>query len=105
AIRISADGSSFVYNQIISISQNENGTAIAVDASGNAAVAGWTKASSSSPQNVFVSKLDSSGAIIATNVLPGSGVDTPNAIQLDAAGNVYIAGATTSTDFPATPGT
>ncbi len=104
-IRISADGSSFVYNQVIAISQIENGTAIAVDANGNVAVAGWTQGSSSSPQNVFVTKLDASGAVIATKVLPGSGVDTTNAIQLDAAGNVYLAGATTSTDFPATPGT
>jgi Beta-propeller repeat len=105
AIRISADGSSFVCNQIISISQIENGTAIAVDASGNAAVAGWTKGATSPPQNVFFTKLDAAGTMIATNVLPGSGLDTPNAIQSDAAGNVYIAGATTSTDFPATPGT
>lgn len=105
AIRISADGSSFLYNQTIALSQIEKGTAIAVDPSGNAAVAGWTQASSSSPQNVFVTKLDPSGMMIATNVLPGSGVDTPNAIQLDSAGNVYLAGATTSTDFPATPGT
>jgi len=36
--------------------------------------------------------------------LGGSGYDTGNAITVDTAGNAYVAGQTSSTDFPVTPG-
>lgn len=38
--------------------------------------------------------------LLYLSYLGGSGIDTPRAMQIDASGNVYLAGTTTSTDFP-----
>ena len=50
--------------------------------------------------DVFVTKLDPSGKVLFNDHFAGKGVDTGTAIALDPAGNVYIAGTTTSDDFP-----
>ena len=50
--------------------------------------------------DVFVSKLDPSGNLLFTDTFAGKGVDTGTAIALDASGNIYIGGTTTSPDFP-----
>ena len=51
--------------------------------------------------NVFVAKLDPTGTtLVFATYLGGSGADTSAGIAADAAGNAYIAGTTTSTDFP-----
>lgn len=65
--------------------------------------------------NTFVMKFDSSGTLLFSTYLGGSGAngnlsdaghpgDEPAArsVGLDAAGNVYLTGTTTSTDFPVT---
>jgi hypothetical protein len=74
-------------------------SAIVVDMDGQAVITGTT---SFSP-DVFVAKLDSQGGILYQKVMPGgrSGA-TPNDVALDAAGNVYVAGQTSSDDFPTT---
>ena len=50
----------------------------------------------SSGTDVFVSKLDPNGNLLFTDTFAGKGTDTGNAIAVDPAGNIYIAGATTS---------
>lgn len=50
--------------------------------------------------DVFVSKLDPNGKVLFTDTFAGKGVDTGTAIALDPSGNIYIAGTTTSPDFP-----
>jgi hypothetical protein len=51
--------------------------------------------------NVFVSKFDPTGAtLVYSTYLGGTGLDTSAGIAVDAAGNAYIAGTTTSGDFP-----
>jgi uncharacterized protein (TIGR03437 family) len=50
--------------------------------------------------DVFVSKLDPNGKLLFTDTFAGKGIDTGKAIALDPTGNIYIAGTTTSTDFP-----
>jgi uncharacterized protein (TIGR03437 family) len=52
--------------------------------------------------DVFVSKLDPTGKLLFTDTFAGKGIDTGTAIALDPSGNIYIAGTTTSTDFPLT---
>jgi hypothetical protein len=53
---------------------------------------------------MFVAKLTSDGkAILSAVYFGGSGSDGVTKLALDPAGNVYIAGTTTSTDFPTTP--
>jgi hypothetical protein len=103
----------------------DKGNAIAVDAAGNVYVAGQTysadfpvtqgayqttnNAAANQFTNIFVSKLNASGtALLYSTYLGGSGTlqggDSAHAMAVDAAGNVYVAGQTYSTDFPVSPG-
>jgi len=83
---------------------------IAVDANGNAYVAGATD-STTIPGNPtfvggvdsFVTKLDPNGLLIVTSIFGGTQDDFPGGIAIDSAG-VYIAGTTDSPDFPASVG-
>jgi hypothetical protein len=52
--------------------------------------------------DVFVTKLNDAGEIVWSVVIGGTGLDSPAAIAPDSVGNVYIAGRTTSTNFPTT---
>ncbi|MGD1068916.1 MAG: SBBP repeat-containing protein [Bryobacteraceae bacterium] len=52
------------------------------------------------PNDVFVSKLDPTGKILFTAVFAGKGQDQGLAVAVDPTGNVYVAGTTTSPDFP-----
>ncbi len=50
--------------------------------------------------DVFVAKVDRTGKLIFDVTFGGKGADTPTAIALDPQGNVYVAGSTTSPDYP-----
>jgi len=52
--------------------------------------------------DVFVTKLDLSGNVVYSTYFGGSGADAATAMTVDAQGNVYVTGTTTSTDFPTT---
>jgi hypothetical protein len=91
-----------------------NGTAIAADAAGNAYVTGFTDApdfpvTSSAYQGIndgsydaFAAVLNASGSsILSATYLGGSGQDAGYAIALGGSGSIFIAGSTTSIDFPA----
>jgi len=51
---------------------------------------------------VFVAIINPNAALVYGTYFGGTGGDTPYAIALDAAGNIYVEGTTASTDFPAT---
>ena len=54
--------------------------------------------------HIYVAKLNPSGsALIYTAALGGSGFDIPSFVAIDSAGSIYVAGFTTSPDFPTTP--
>src|SRR5206468_909996 len=99
---------------------DDSGAGIAVDGSGNAYVVGTTQSldfpttagafdtalgATSNPLDVFVSKLNPNGsALIYSTYLGGGANDFGRAIAIDAAGNAYVTGQTTSRDFPTTGG-
>src|SRR5204862_56400 len=56
-------------------------------------------------QDAFVTKLNREGtAVVYTAYLGGSGFDSAQAIGVDAVGNAYVVGSTSSNDFPKTAG-
>jgi len=56
---------------------------------------------SGATSNVFVAKFDPTGAtLVFATYLGGTGADVSAGIAVDAATNVYVAGTTTSTNFP-----
>ncbi len=86
-----------VYASMLASSQLA--TAIAVDASGSAAVTGWTY---NTPHPVcFVSKLSPDGSQFTfSKTLGGSILDQCFSVASDSSGNTIVAGATSSIDFP-----
>jgi Beta-propeller repeat len=101
-----------VYSTYLGGSTSDYGLGIAVDATGNAYVTGETvspnfpTAKALQPtfggdSDAFVSKINASGsALVYSTYLGGSGGDFGKGIAVDATGNAYLTGATSSTDFP-----
>ncbi|CAL1169840.1 unnamed protein product [Cladocopium goreaui] len=83
----------------------EEARGLQVDASGNVFVAGYTASTDLDSQSnagdfdVFVMKFDSDGAHQWTILRGGSGDDFAYGLQVDASGNVFVAGFTASTDL------
>jgi hypothetical protein len=110
--KINADGSALVYSTYLGGNGADSVASIAVDATGNAYVAGLTtstnfptktpfKAALAGATDAFVTKLDPTGAaLVYSTYLGGSDVDSASHVTLDPAGSAYVVGATTSTDFP-----
>jgi hypothetical protein len=118
--KVSADGSSLEYSTYVGGSGNDSGNAIAVDASGDAYVAGGTASSNfpvtssafqktaggvSGGLDAFVFELASSGGSLTySTYLGGSSVDYALGIALatDGSGDTFVVGLTGSTNFPGT---
>jgi len=95
---------------------NESAPSIAVDFAFNAYLAGTTtstdfptlgpyQGSLKGASNIFVTKFNSAGtALLFSTYLGGTGTDTAAGIAVDKGFNVYVAGTTSSGDFPVTSG-
>jgi uncharacterized protein (TIGR03437 family) len=115
-VKMSPDGSAIVYTAILAGSNQEYAAAVVADSAGNAYLTGSTASpdfpvtpgalqrSLSGPKNAFLTKLDSSGNVVFSTFLGGSGTDRGTALQVDTAGGVYVAGSATSLDFPTAQG-
>ncbi|MBV9573637.1 MAG: SBBP repeat-containing protein [Acidobacteriales bacterium] len=125
-INPNASGSSqLIYATYLGGSGMEYTAGIAVDAQGDAIVAGTTTSATDFPtvnafqaapvsagSHVFVSKLNPTGSsLLYSTYLAGNGDDVATGLALDAGGDAYVTGTTTSTDaagasteFPAIPG-
>ncbi|MET0621739.1 MAG: SBBP repeat-containing protein, partial [Pyrinomonadaceae bacterium] len=83
-----------VYSAVVGPLVSANG--IAVDAAGNAYVAG-----TDTDGDVRVMKLNPTGSgLVYSAHVGGSGNDVGHSLALDAGGNVYVTGTTLSTNFP-----
>ena len=71
---------------------------VAADSSGNTYLAGSRTVGSLS--EVVVIKLDPTGKIVLFTILSDKGNESANDLAVDAAGNIYVAGSTSSPDFP-----
>jgi hypothetical protein len=113
---LNATGSDVVYSTFLGGSFTDRGNAIAVDANGFIYVTGHTNSNDFPTKNAlqanygggldnaFVAKLNpqASGddSLVYSTFLGGSGSDKGLGIAVDGAGNVYVAGETSSADFP-----
>jgi uncharacterized delta-60 repeat protein len=75
---------------------DDRGFGIAVDASGNVYVTGYTQSSGAGDADVLIAKYNSSGTIQWQRTLGGAGNDQGYGIAVDGSGNVYITGYTAS---------
>jgi hypothetical protein len=114
---LSASGSALVYSTYLGGDGNDFGNDIGLDAAGNATVAGQT-GSTDFPTTAdaiqsdyggnsdgFVTRLNAAAtALVSSSYLGGANTDSARAIWVDAAGSIYLAGSTSSPDFPITPG-
>jgi uncharacterized protein (TIGR03437 family) len=117
--KFNATGSGLVYSTYLGGSGDDAGNGIAVDAQGNAYVAGSTISTNfpitpgafqtsfqSGRTHGFVTKLNPAGnGLVYSTFLAGTGdvVEQCNSIAVDFAGNAYVAGNTNSITFPITP--
>jgi len=116
--KIDPTGSTLVYSTYLAGGGDDAGSAIAVDARGNAYVTGYTASidfptttgavqiTSAGDYDAFVAALNPTGSapLIYSTYLGGSNADAGGGIALDAAGNAYITGGARSSNFPTTAG-
>jgi predicted extracellular nuclease len=110
-----AAGNTLVYSTYLGGSANETGIGLALDGNGNAYVVGQTtstnfpvvaaiqstNASASGLADAFVTKIGANGAgLLYSTYLGGAGDDVGNDIAVDGAGDAYVVGQTSSSNFP-----
>jgi hypothetical protein len=100
-----------VYSTYLGGSGRNGASSIAVDAAGNAYIAGFAEsndfptknafqAANKGFSNAFVVKLDPAGALMFSTYLGGSINDAATAVAVDDLGDVFVTGATRSSNFP-----
>lgn len=123
--KVSPDGSTLLYSTLLGGSSYNEPSKIAVDASGNAVVTGWTESIDFPLKNPipysnlggtglilgFITSLSPDGAslnyssILGAPAAPyGSPSTYANGVALDASGNAYVTGTTDSPVYPVTAG-
>ena len=109
--KLNPQGNGLVYSSFLGGSIDDLGRTITVDGDGNAYVAGKTLSSDFPKKdpyqdnlkgfaNAFITKISPTGILLYSTYLGGEGNVGANAMALDAAGNIWIAGDTSSADFP-----
>jgi hypothetical protein len=112
--KLNAAGSGILYSTYLGGEVDDVGNAIAVDATGDAFVTGYTASTlfPTTPDalqpmliagatNAFVTEVDVAGSsLVYSSYFGGSRDDEGQGIAVDNAGNVYLAGLTSSSDFP-----
>jgi hypothetical protein len=115
--KLNSTGSALSYSTFLGGGGIDAGWGIAIDGSGNAYVTGFTESSDfpttpsaydtshNGGQDVFITKLNSSGSTLSYSTFLGvSGDESGWVIAIDGSGNAYVTSGTESTDFPTTSG-
>lgn len=113
--KISPDGSSLIYSTYLGGTSSDDGLSITIDSSGAAYVTGYTtstdfptvgpyQAARAGSQDAFVSKLSPNGGSLTYSTYLGGtiGQTTGRGIAVNAFGQTYVAGETSSASFPTT---
>jgi hypothetical protein len=110
--KINAAGNALVYSTYLGGSGEDDGYGLALDASGNAYITGFTASTDFPTVNAiqsifggwfdaFVTKINPTGsALVYSTYLGGSAAEYDQDIAVDAAGEAYITGWTYSNNFP-----
>ena len=117
AAKLNSIGTTLVYSTLLGSEGDDQPAAIAVDSAGSAFITGSTDGADyptttgayqgSAPNSVsmaFVTKLSSAGTLAYSTYLGGDIADSGKGIAVDATGNAYVAGVTSSNNFPTTTG-
>lgn len=119
------DGTGLVFSTYIGGQQSDLPSAIATDSEGNVYFAGATRSAdypttagalqrqpgsnvlnARNRSDCFVTKLNSAGnALVYSTLLGGRDIDACTYLVVDAGGNAYVTGTTSSSNFPTTEGT
>lgn len=114
--KLNSDLTSLLSSTFLGVAESDSAGSIILDLNGNVFITGATRSTDfpttpgayreviSDGLDLFISKMDSNLTnIIASTFLGGDDFDDGKIIALDQSGNVYVAGDTTSPDFPTTP--
>ncbi len=89
------------YSSFLGGSDDDNGNAVAADASGNMYFAGITFSTNDGDGDILLRKFAPDGSQVYLADYGGNGDDYGNGVRVDSSGSVYVGGRTDSTDFPA----
>jgi beta-propeller repeat-containing protein/centrosomal CEP192-like protein/ASPM-SPD-2-Hydin domain-containing protein len=111
--KLDPTGSTFVYADYLGGNGDDYGIGLALDSSNNVYVTGSTtstnyptvnppyQSAALGPYTGFLSKISADGSsLVYSTYLGGSGFDEPASVAVDTLGDAYVAGTTTSQDFP-----
>lgn len=110
--KLNRAGDSFAYLTYLGGRGDDRPFSLAVDPSGTAVLTGWTYSTDfpvlnalqpnlGGGRDAYVLKLDHTGrSLIFSTYLGGTAADAGNAVAVDAAGEIYVAGETESANFP-----
>src|SRR5262245_27131793 len=111
-LKLNSTGSSIVFSTFIGGTSDDRGFGITTDVGNNVYITGSTGSSNfpvvgpfqrtnaGGMTDVFVTKLNPAGAVSYSTYVGGVGLDQSYAVAVDATGNAYVVGFTTSTNFP-----
>ena len=113
AFRLNAQGNALVYSTYIGGEDNDSTEGVAVDSAGSAYLTGGTRSQGfpitgtgfqftrSGDTDAYLMRLNSTATgLIYSTFLGGGGTDRGSGVAIDGSGNAYVAGYTSSQDFP-----